>query len=911
MIKNISTIAFVLLFAFVTFAQESSTPLADRILAEAMRQDSIKQAQLQPAIQPVEVVEQPKIEVAPVATPVVDSAISATQSQSVNRDADTYDPTTFDTEFEQIRIRTTRATQKGDSLVYNASAFKVMEGSSAEDLLAKMPGLGVEGGEVQAQGESVRKVLVDGKEFFDGDVNLALRSLPSDVISSIEVFDRASDQAQFTGFDDGEQVKTINIVTKGGFKRGTFGEIYGGVGVALDDSSDYKYKSGGNINLFDGDRRLSILGLSNNINQQNFSQEDLAGVMSANSSSERRGPRGSGSSNDSFMVGSTNGITSSNALGLNYTNKYNDKLTIQGSYFFNNSNTKTIEDTVREYFESSLPGVTYLQDKDSEMTNFNHRLSSRLEWAINPSNTIIIAPKFSWQTNNSHSVTDAANYYYGDLQDTFYSDNEVRTRAYSFSTDFTWRRKFRVVGRTLSIYGTLGLSNNIGETNSLYQSLTGLNSADDSDTDEDEYTNQLRDTERRQFTSRLNAMYTESLHENLQLSASYRMSFSNTLSDREVYDKEEANYELDETLSNSYTSNYLTQSTGLGLRYNKGKVNANVNADVQYATLKGEQIYPTIADIGHSYLSFLPSLMVRYTVDRSNSFMLRYRANSSAPSVTELQDVIDNTNELFLSSGNPELNQQINHTSSLRYIRTTNKGTSIIVMAGATIRQDYIADSTYVATVSQELAEGITLAEGAQFSKPVNMDGYYSLQGMLTYGFPVDLLRSNLNFSFAANYTNTPTIFDGVSSFTRDIKLTPKVVIGSNISEKLDFTLTYSAAMNYALSTETDSSDGNYMSHSASGKIGWTFGKGITLRSTLTYVGYTGLDLESPHYFLWNASLGKKMCKKERGELKLEAFDILNQNQAISRTVGSNYYSTTTSNVLSPYVMLTFQYMFR
>lgn len=182
-----------------------------------------------------------------------------------------------------VQGRATRAEQRGDSLQYNAEAFKVMQGSSAEDLLAKMPGIVVEGGTVQAQGEQVQKVLVDGKEFFDGDVNLAIKNLPSDIIASIEVFDKKSEQAEFTGFDDGEEVKTINIVTKGGFKQGTFGEVSAGYGT------DNRYKVNGNINFFNDDRRISVLGMSNNVNQQNFSQEDLAGVMSAGASGKGRG----------------------------------------------------------------------------------------------------------------------------------------------------------------------------------------------------------------------------------------------------------------------------------------------------------------------------------------------------------------------------------------------------------------------------------------------------------------------------------------------------------------------------------------------------------------------------------------------------------------------------------------------
>ena len=225
-----------------------------------------------------------------------------------------------------VEGRATRAQQFGDTLSYSASAFKVLEGSTAEELLAKMPGIVVEGGEVQAQGESVSKVLVDGKEFFDGDINLALKNLPADIIASIEVFDKKSDQAEFTGFDDGEEIKTINIVTRSGYQEGIFGKVYGGYGT------DNRYNAGGNINIFDDSQRLSILGMSNNVNQQNFSQEDLSGVMSAQSS-KRGGKRGGGrrGGTDNFMVGSLGGVTKTNGVGLNYVNEWNDKLKLTSS----------------------------------------------------------------------------------------------------------------------------------------------------------------------------------------------------------------------------------------------------------------------------------------------------------------------------------------------------------------------------------------------------------------------------------------------------------------------------------------------------------------------------------------------------------------------------------------------------
>lgn len=233
----------------------------------------------------------------------------------------------------EVAGRATRAEQKGDSLIYNASAFKVLDGSTAEDLLAKMPGIVVEGGTVQAQGEAVKKIYVDGKEFFDGDINLAIKNLPSDIIASIEVFDKMSEQSEFTGFDDGESVKTINIVTKGGFSEGNFGKLYGGYGT------EERYNAGGNLNFFNGDRRISLLGLANNVNNQNFSQEDISGVMSASSGGgrgrrghkgggggkggggkgggggSRGGARGGSGSASDFMIGEMGGVTTSNEIG--------------------------------------------------------------------------------------------------------------------------------------------------------------------------------------------------------------------------------------------------------------------------------------------------------------------------------------------------------------------------------------------------------------------------------------------------------------------------------------------------------------------------------------------------------------------------------------------------------------------
>lgn len=812
-----------------------------------------------------------------------------------------------------VQGRATRAEQQGDSLLYNAEAFQVMMGSSAEDLLAKMPGIVVEGGTIQAQGEQVQKVLVDGKEFFDGDVNLAIKNLPSDVIASIEVFDKKSEQAEFTGFDDGEEIKTINIVTKGGFRQGTFGEVSGGYGT------DDRYKVNGNLNFFNDDRRISVLGMSNNVNQQNFSQEDLAGVMSAGNSGRGRGGRGGGggrsgapggSSASNFMVGSLGGVTSANGFGLNYVDQWGEKWKMTGSYFFNQSDNLTQQQTDREYFESVLPGMTYSEYQENSMKNWNHRFNMKLDYQMTERTSLQFRPTLSFQNNDSYGLLQGQNLVNGTTDSETETTSFGKSNAYNVGADLMLRHRFLKEGRTLSLMLSGKMSNTDGDTYTDYlNTLYGLELSPLTD----DYS-QWKQTMNRQYILRSNLSYTEKLTDNLQLQLGYKMSYTDSENDKKTYDRSAVTDlydQLDESLSNEYQSAYLTQAGNVGLRYRAGKLSAMLGVDAQWANLKGDLVYPQPDGLSHKYFSVLPSFTLRYSLDRTNSFQLRYRSRSSSPSVTDLQNVIDNSNPLFLSAGNPNLDQQISHTANLRYLRTTKSGHTFIAMVGATIQQDYVADSIFVAKEDIALSPTVTLNKGSQFTRPVNLDGYYSFQSMVTYGFPVDFLRSNINFSLSANYANVPTIFDGVESRTRELNLIPKLIIGSNISKNLDFTASYSAGINKMFSSLDTATESDYVTHTAAVKLGWTFFWGLTFRSTFNYIGYTGLDTGTEDYFLWNLSLGKKFLKNNAAEIRIEAFDVLKQNQAFTHRTGSNYYDYVNSNVLQPYAMISFVYTIR
>ncbi|MCW3074950.1 MAG: hypothetical protein JWP69_2019, partial [Flaviaesturariibacter sp.] len=237
------------------------------------------------------------------------------------------------------------ATQKGDTVQFNASQYKVNPDASSEDLVRKIPGITVENGVVKANGENVQKVTIDGRELFGDDATAALRNLPAEIIDKIQVFDRLSDQAQLTGFDDGNTNKGINIITKANMRNGQFGRVFAGYGT------DERYSAGGNTTFFKENRRVSLVGNFNNVNQQNFSQQDLLGVTSSGNNQRGGGgggrPQGGGGGNfgggntGNFLVGQQNGINRTNAFGINYSDIWNKNVTVTGSYFFNDTKNMT------------------------------------------------------------------------------------------------------------------------------------------------------------------------------------------------------------------------------------------------------------------------------------------------------------------------------------------------------------------------------------------------------------------------------------------------------------------------------------------------------------------------------------------------------------------------------------------
>ncbi|MDP2388102.1 MAG: outer membrane beta-barrel protein [Bacteroidota bacterium] len=801
----------------------------------------------------------------------------------------------------------TRVTQKGDTSEINANAYKVNTDANVEDLVKKMPGITVENGVVKAQGEDVKKVLIDGKEFFGDDAALALKNLPAEIVDKIQVFDKLSDQSQFTGFNDGNTSKTINVVTKKGMNNGTFGKVYVGYGT------DQRYQAGGNLNYFKGDRKLSILGLTNNINQQNFSSQDLLGVSQSSSGGGRRGG-GMGKAPDptsNFMSGQQGGISATNAFGINYSDVWAKKVKISGSYFFNNTNNENESIINRIFFLSQEGGQTYNETSTSESNNFNHRANARLEYTIDTMNTIFFTPQISFQNNRSkNELKGLTSYGEAGLISALTNSNDAKSNGFNTNNNLLYMHKFKKERRTFSLNTSFQLNSQNGRSN-LYSTSVYYTASDTG-----EVVDQKTLTASEGYTFSGTLMYTEPVKKSGQLTFNYSPSYNKNSSDKNTNKMDtigDSYSVLDSVLSNRFENLVLTQRGGVGFRIRKEKAMFNIGADYQNVYLQGSQVFPSSTMVNKTFNNVLPKIVFRYRFSKTKDIRLFYIARTQIPSVTQLQNVVDNSNPQYLSSGNPDLKQQNTHTFNTRFNQVNpEKGRTLFVWINAAYTQNYITNSTLIAYQDTAISNDVVLSRGSQLSKPVNLQNYYSAKSLVTYGFPVKKIKCNMNLTAGFNYQNSPGLINSTINYATNYNMNAGLVLSSNISEKIDFTVSYIPNYTIVENSLQKSANNNYYIGMASAKVNLMPWKGLVLSTEATHSNYVGLSSTfNQSFLLWNAGLGYKFLKNKSAELRLSVFDILSQNNSVARNITETYVEDVQTKILKQYFMLTFTYNFK
>ncbi|MBK7679833.1 MAG: TonB-dependent receptor family protein [Chitinophagaceae bacterium] len=790
----------------------------------------------------------------------------------------------------------------GDTIQYNAGSFKTPPNASVEQLLKKLPGVKVEkDGTIKAQGEKVSRVLVDGKEFFGNDPKVATRNLPADAVDKVQVYDKQSDQAQLTGFEDGNYEKTINLKLKKDKKKGVFGKVNAGAG------NKERYEGKFNVNSFKGARQFSAIGMGNNTNAEGFSFMDILNFTGELSRMQRGGGGNinlnvSGDEAAAMGInagGRNNGINTAWGGGLNYNNIIGTKLDFQSNYFYNRFNPNQESHLQRQYF---LPDSSYFYNQNSftDNLNNNHRFNLNTLFQVDSMNSIRITPSFSYQKTNNRSQTD----YQTLSEDKIFtndgfSNTTSASQGYNFRNDIIWRKKFSRKGRTfsLSLQTSLNESDGDGSLSSINSFFTPAGALLKRDT-----LNQQSNIKGDLRGYNVRAVYTEPVWKKSLLEFSVSKSNTSSTSEKITYDYNKLNGKFDQynnILSNDFENTYGFINAGMRMRTQKKKFSYSFGANWQQAELEGK-ITTGIKDslISKTFRNILPNARLQYNFTRFKSLSVSYNTATNQPTMAQLQPVPDNSNSLNIREGNPDLKQEYNHTLQTHLnLVSPYKNKNLFMFLTMQATQNKIVNYDSINQL------------GVKRTKPVNVNGVYTVNSSISYSMPVRFLKGSVEISSNTGIFKTKQFINTVGNSIQTFSVGPELRLDMNPTEKLS--LGFSAGFNYNKTKYSLQSalNTNYLSQEYNASLDWEMPKGFFFSTDFMYTinsqRAAGFNIKVP---LWNASISKQMLKFNRGELKFAVRDLLNKNVGISRNTNNNYIEDARVLTLRQFFLLSFTY---
>jgi len=790
-------------------------------------------------------------------------------------------------------------TVKKDTIEFNAGSFKTKTNASVEDLLKVMPGMEVEtDGTVRAQGEQVQRVTVDGREFFGRDPKLATRNLPADAVEKVQVFDRKSDNAQFTGIDDGQREKTINLELKEEKRKGAFGNLMAGVGT------EDRFQASGSVNKFGKGQQVSFLGMGNNINEQGFSIGDFMNFSGGAQSMMGGGggtrtitinSGGGGSGGPAINNGGRQtGIMTNYAGGINFNKDLSKDTKLTSSYFYNHLDRDITTNLERTNFlpDESLSNVLNQLSKQIS-NNDNHRGTLMIDHNIDSANTLKFTANGSYSESEQNTLSSSETRSLTD--NTLLNENQRLTyngqNALSLNSSLLWRHRFTKKGRSMSTNLSLGLSStdsegNLNTTNTIYNQTPGEQLIQQTNT-------QTTDNQSLGAT----VSYTEPLGGRKYLEANYNFQTNNNDVNREVYDVNNGAPEFNTQLSNKYTSNYIYNRPGLNFKMNREKYSVTVGASYQMTSLKGDLISRDVK-IDRTFENLLPTVRFNYDFSSFRHLRMDYETSMQEPTIQQLQPVVDNSDPLNIYVGNPDLVPAYVHRISANY---TSFNPAKFINFFAFVNSSYMKN----AIVNSQTTDPVTYA---RITQPVNVSSSKNLSANLNGGFPVKKLNSRFNIGPTASLSESITVLNGQDNTVRNKTLggsvrynfTYKEIVIIDLSANLSHQET-----RYDFSTP----DQQYFNQTYRSELNLNFLKNYAFNTTYEYLIYssTTTDFRETIPFL-NLSVSRFMLKNNAGELKIGVNNLLDQSNSVSQSSGENYIQQQTTNNLGRYYMLSFTY---
>lgn len=771
---------------------------------------------------------------------------------------------------------------KKDTLEFNADSFRTKPDATVEDVLKKLPGVEVDtDGKITVNGKEVDRVLVNGQVFFSNDPKVATKSLPKDIISKIQISDTKTKRQEFTGEDSDGENKTINLTIKKDKNKGYIGRMAAGYGT------DDRYQLSGLLNYFNDTERVSFIGGANNINNSGFSYDEIYDMVG------NSGVQGSGLFNNFG-----NGITTSSNLGASYANAEKGKYKIDGNYFFAYSDSYNDQKTNRE---NILPDRRFFTENVSNFTGStnSNRGSANLEFDVDETLRISVQPNLSVNRNNSSNTNNTVSI---DEEGDLINSNERVSISDGVQRNFSNRvslmKKLDTIGTILS----LTISNN----NSENKNTSNLNSIREvyGNNPSVAYLDQLSEVDNRSDSYELDASFRQPLTSKLFLNIGYQFSHDQRANSREVmdYDEDTNGYTLfNEALSSDFNFKNQQQSPSLGIQSQGGKLNFRANANYVFTDLTNTDFLQN-SSFSNSYKNLTFNTNINYTLGKNKRLSLRYNSRLDIPNVNQLQPVPNVNDPLNIVIGNPDLVPGINHGISINYNNYNwRERSGVYLYSRVNIQNDRVSavtttDEDFLRTTRFTNVNGNYNGYGGfGYSKQIKKDSVYTLNFNI---------RPSFNIDQRVSFTN------GVELKAKSFSVSPYVSTTFNYKELLEIEPGYGISFNNTRYNLEQIDNIEYTSQNANLRLTSYWPKNVIWGNDLNYRynGNVGPGFKKDALF-WNMSLGLQILK-EKGTIKILAYDLLDQNINTRRTTGEDFIQDYQGTMLKRYFMASFSYKF-
>ena len=824
-------------------------------------------------------------------------------------------------ELYEVVVKTARAplTIRGDTVEYDTRAFKVPPGSTVEDLLKKLPGVMVDRqGNIRAQGQEVKRVTVDGKQFFSDDPKTATKNLQAEAISKVQVFSDKTEKAKLTGIDDGTKEKTMNLELKEEFKKGGFGKITGGAGPATNLSARAEVR--GSYNKFDKKQQLSLIGLANNTNQTGLSwadYQDFRGSNSFNWNDNADFGFGNGGNFTYFGGGEEeglaipitggdrgNGLSDNLAGGANY-NFDTKKTKISSSYYFSQTNLLTDS---RGEVTNFIPGgdLNTLTLTKKNNRSSSHRVSFRLERELDSLNKLVFVNNSRYNTSNIFQLSTR------DIRRLLTATSTPTTantttngstgETFGMNNSLIYRHTFKKKGRSFAASAGYELTTAKGSLNLLARNeffeATNIN-------DQLRNLDQLQTTSSRVAQYKASLLYVEPLAKRWFWESFYNVSLRTDEVDQDVLNRRDALIRND-SLSRYFTNRYVYNRLGTGVRYNNKGLNVGVGGAVQQFQLNGQfapdQTLPALGGIDRTFTTFVPNVSVNVDLKNNKYLYGGYSLGVQMPTSRQLQPIPDNRNPLFITTGNAALLPALTHRANVGF-NYFNPGTFTNFYGGLNYGYN-LNQIVYAQTIDPQ-----TLVTS---TRPQNISGGYNISSYGHVSFPLKKTKATLDLGGNLNIGYLITPINLVLNQTNTTNYSLEAKLSLTPAEWFTFYGSANVGINNARYSVNSAQNAQTISNSYDVESNVKLPGELYVSTNFTYQLYRnerfGFNRAVP---IWNASVYRLLGKAKRMEARLSAFDLLNRNVNISQFAGQNAVSTESTRTLARYFLLSFTYNMR